>query len=274
MKNIILILFLLFNTVAMANTNVLLLNVTDNSVVRGSIDSSKVSIASISKLMTIHTVLKANQNLNETLKVKSRLRTHTRLSRGMKMTRLDLMKLSLVYSDNLAALTLSENYPGGKKAFMRQMNTDAKELGMTSTYFGDPTGLDNDNSSTISDVSILTSAVSQHQIIRDAAKTKKLTVTATKGKKKIKIKVTATSNFFGHTSMLAIKTGFTNAAGFCITMLIYSNEKVYNLIVLGANTSKERKRIVYKTLSSINVVVKEDKYIKPAKRQHRRRHYG
>ena len=274
MKNIILILFLLFNTVAMANTNVLLLNVTDNSVVRGSIDSSKVSIASISKLMTIHTVLKANQNLNETLKVKSRLRTHTRLSRGMKMTRLDLMKLSLVYSDNLAALTLSENYPGGKKAFMRQMNTDAKELGMTSTYFGDPTGLDNDNSSTISDVSILTSAVSQHQIIRDAAKTKKLTVTATKGKKKIKIKVTATSNFFGHTSMLAIKTGFTNAAGFCITMLIYSNEKVYNLIVLGANTSKERKRIVYKTLSSINVVVKEDKYIKPAKRQHRRRHYS
>ena len=274
MKNIILILFLLFNTVAMANTNVLLLNVTDNSVVRGSIDSSKVSIDSISKLMTIHTVLKANQNLNETLKVKSRLRTHTRLSRGMKMARLYLMKLSLVYSDNLAALTLSENYPGGKKAFMRQMNTDAKELGMTSTYFGDPTGLDNDNSSTISDVSILTSAVSQHQIIRDAAKTKKLTVTATKGKKKIKIKVNATSNFFGHTSMLAIKTGFTNAAGFCITMLIYSNEKVYNLIVLGANTSKERKRIVYKTLSSINVVVKEDKYIKPAKRQHRRRHYS
>ena len=64
MKNIILILSLLFTTVTMANTNVLLLNVTDNSVIYGSIDSSKVSIASISKLMTIHTVLKANQNPN------------------------------------------------------------------------------------------------------------------------------------------------------------------------------------------------------------------
>jgi D-alanyl-D-alanine endopeptidase (penicillin-binding protein 7) len=273
MKNIILILFLLFNTVAMANTSVLLLNVTDNSVVKGSIDSSKVSIASISKLMTIHTVLKANQNLNETLTVKSKLRTHTRLTRGMKLSRLDLMKLSLVYSDNLAAVTLSENYPGGREAFMRQMNENSKELGMTSTYFGDPTGLDNDNSSTISDVSILTSAVSKHQTVRDAAKTEKLTVIATKGKKTIKIKVNPTSNFFGHDGMLAIKTGFTNAAGFCVTMLIYTNEKVYNLVVLGANTSKERKRIVEKTLSSINVAAKEDKYIKPKKRQ-RYHHYG
>ena len=274
MKNIILILFLLFNTVAMANTNVLLLNVTDNSVVRGSIDSSKVSIASISKLMTIHTVLKANQNLNETLTVKSKLRTHTRLSRGMKISRLDLMKLSLVYSDNLAAITLSENYPGGKEAFMRQMNTDATELGMTSTYFGDPTGLDSDNSSTISDIILLTSAVSKYQIVRDAAKTEKLTVIAKKGKKSIKIRVKATSKFFGHNGMIAIKTGFTNAAGFCITMLLYSNEKVYNLIVLGANTSKERKKIIEASLNSINVDAKEDKYIKPAKRQHRRNHYG
>lgn len=274
MKNIILTIFLLFNTVAMANTSVLLLNVTDNSVVHGSIDSSKVSIASISKLMTVHTVLKANQNLNETLIVKSKLRTHTRLVRGMKLTRLDLMKLSLVYSDNLAAITLSENYPGGREAFMRQMNVNSKELGMTSTYFGDPTGLDNDNSSTISDVSILTSEVSKHQTVRDAAKTEKLTVTATKGKKTIKIKVKPTSNFFGHDGMLAIKTGFTNAAGFCVTMLIYSNEKVYNLVVLGAHTSKERKKIVERTLSSINVAAKEDKYIKPMKRSRHHRHYG
>lgn len=274
MKKIILILSLFFSTLAMANTNVLLLNVTDNSVVRGSIDSTQVSIASISKLMTIHTVLKANQNLNETLTVQSKLRNHTRLVRGMKMTRLDLMKLSLVYSDNLAAITLSENYPGGKEAFMRQMNVNAKELGMTSTYFGDPTGLDSDNSSTIGDISILTSAVSKYQIVRDAAKTENLTVVATRGKKTIKIKVNPTSKFFGHDNMIAIKTGFTNAAGFCITMLLYSNDKIYNLVVLGAHTSKERKKIIEASLNSINVDAKEDKYIKPVKRQHRRHHYG
>jgi len=272
MKYIILILSILFSTTVMANTNVLLLNVTDNSVVQGSIDSSKVSIASISKLMTIHTVLKANQNLNEILTVKSKLRNHTRLVRGMKLSRLDLIKLSLVYSDNLAAVTLSENYPGGREEFMRQMNINSVELKMTSTYFGDPTGLDSDNSSTISDISILTNEVSRYQIIREAAKTENLTVVATKGKKSIKIKVKPTSNFFGHNSMIAIKTGFTNAAGFCITMLLYSNEKVYNLVVLGAHTSKERKKIVEKTLGSINVIAKEDKYIKPVKRH--QRHYG
>lgn len=265
---------MLFSTTVMANTSVLLLNVTDNSIVRGSIDSTRVSIASISKLMTIHTVLKSNQNLNEILTVKSKLRNHTRLARGMKMTRLDLMKLSLVYSDNLAAITLSENYPGGREAFMRQMNIDAKELGMTSTYFGDPTGLDSDNSSTISDISVLTSAVSKYQLVREAAKTEKLTVTATKGKKTITIKVNPTSKFFGQDGMIAIKTGFTNAAGFCITMLVYSNEKVYNLVVLGAHTSKERKKIIEASLNSINVDAKEDKYIKPMKRNRHHRHYG
>jgi D-alanyl-D-alanine endopeptidase (penicillin-binding protein 7) len=274
MKNIILTIFLLFNTVAMANTNVLLLNVTDNSVVKGSIDSSKVSIASISKLMTVHTVLKANQNLNETLTVQSKLHNHTRLVRGMKLTRLDLMKLSLVYSDNLAAVTLSENYPGGREAFMRQMNENSKELGMTSTYFGDPTGLDSDNSSTISDISILTNTVSKYQLVRDAAKTENLTVVATKGKKSVKIKVNPTSKFFGHDNIIAIKTGFTNAAGFCITMLLRSNDKIYNLVVLGAHTSKERKKIIEASLNSINVDAKEDKYIKPMKRYRHHRHYG
>ena len=274
MKKIILILSLLFSTTVMANASVLLLNVTDNSIVRGSIDSTRVSIASISKLMTIHTVLKSNQNLNEILTVKSKLRNHTRLASGMKMSRLDLMKLSLVYSDNLAAITLSENYPGGRETFMRQMNIDAKELGMTSTYFGDPTGLDSDNSSTISDISVLTSAVSKYQLVREAAKTEKLTVTATKGKKTITIKVNPTSKFFGQDGMLAIKTGFTNSAGFCITMLLYSNEKVYNLVVLGAHTSKERKKIIEASLNSINVDAKEDKYIKPMKRNRHHRHYG
>jgi D-alanyl-D-alanine endopeptidase (penicillin-binding protein 7) len=224
--------------------------------------------------MTVHTVLKANQNLNETLTVQSKLSNHTRLVRGMKLTRLDLMKLSLVYSDNLAAVTLSENYPGGREAFMHQMNENSKELGMTSTYFGDPTGLDSDNSSTISDISILTNTVSKYQLVRDAAKTENLTVVATKGKKSVKIKVNPTSKFFGHDNIIAIKTGFTNAAGFCITMLLHANDKVYNLVVLGAHTSKERKKIIEASLNSINVDAKEDKYIKTVKRQHHRHHYG
>jgi D-alanyl-D-alanine endopeptidase (penicillin-binding protein 7) len=224
--------------------------------------------------MTVHTVLKANQNLQETLTVKSKLRNHTRLVRGMKLTRLDLMKLSLVYSDNLAAVTLSENFPGGQKAFMHQMNENAVELGMNNTYFGDPTGLDSDNSSTISDISTLTNHVSKYQIVRDAARTENLTVVASNGKKNVKIKVNPTSQFFGHDGMIAIKTGFTNAAGFCITMLLYSNEKLYNLVVLGARSSKERKKIIEASLNSINVYTKEDKYIKPVKRHNHRSHYG
>ena len=48
------------------------LEITNNQVITGSLDKSEVSIASISKLMTVYTVLKANQDLDEKLTVQNK----------------------------------------------------------------------------------------------------------------------------------------------------------------------------------------------------------
>jgi D-alanyl-D-alanine endopeptidase (penicillin-binding protein 7) len=236
------------------NVNVLLVNVTDNSVVDGGFGDTKLSIASISKLMTIYTVLKYNQNFDEVLTVKNKLRTHTRLRTGLRLTRGDLVKLSLVHSDNLAAITLSENYPGGKEGFVRDMNNNAKELNMQNTIFYEPTGLNANNSSTLSDIVLLTNAVSKFETFRQAARTENLTVYAMQGKKQVKIKANATSKFFGQEGIMTIKTGFTNAAGFCITMLVFSENKLYNIVILGARSSTERKNIIEKSLQTIHSI--------------------
>ena len=232
--------------------NVLLINITDNALINGRLESSKVSIASISKLMTIYTVLKNDQNFNEVLTVKTKLRNHTRLVPGMKLTRGDLVKLSLVHSDNLAAITLSENFLGGQSAFINEMNNNAKELGMMSTEFREPTGLDANNSSTLHDIVLLTNAVSKFETFRQAARTENIVVHATQGKKTITIKANATSKFFGQEGIMTIKTGFTNAAGFCITMLVFADNKVYNIVILGAKSSNERKNIIEKSLQTIH----------------------
>jgi len=236
-----------------AHTNVVLINVTDNSVVTGNYYSEKVSIASISKLMTIYTVLKTNQNFDEVLTVNSTLSNHTRLSKGMKLTRGDLVKLSLIHSDNLAAITLSEYYPGGQEMFVSAMNKYAKELGMNDTVFYEPTGLDANNSSTLRDIAILTNAASNFATFREAAKTENLVIHATKGNKKISIHANPTSKLFGKDGIITIKTGFTNAAGFCITLLLLNDDhKLYNLVILGARSSQERKNIIEKSLQMLN----------------------
>lgn len=234
-----------------SHANVLLVNMTDHHLLDGNYHSNKVSIASISKLMTIYTVLKAKQDPMEILTVTEKSINHTRLSKGMELTRYDLIRLSLIHSDNMAALTLSQNYPGGEEAFVKQMNIHTKELQMFDTVFFEPTGLNPYNSSTVHDISLLTSASSTYEMFRDAAQSDSVTVHARKGNKIITIKAGPTSNMFGKEGVVTIKTGFTNAAGWCVTMLVNSDNKMYNLVILGAKSKNERKYLIEKSLKTI-----------------------
>jgi len=233
------------------NASWILMNVTDNAVVVDNFGDHKASIASISKLMTVYTVLNANQNLDEILTVQTRLGNHTRLSPGMKLSREDLIKLALIHSDNLAAHTLAENYPGGYDKFIHTMNVNAKNILMENTIFHDPTGLDAGNRSTMKDIIFLTNAASQFPLVREAAQSDKVVVSANKNKRTYVISARPTSTFFGKEGIVTIKTGFTNAAGFCITMLISKENKLYNLVILGARSSQERKKIIERSLSTI-----------------------
>jgi D-alanyl-D-alanine endopeptidase (penicillin-binding protein 7) len=233
------------------NASWVLINVTDGNIVSDNPGDHKASIASISKLMTVYTVLNANQDLSEILTVQTRLGNHTRLSPGMKLSREDLIKLALVHSDNLAAQTLAENYPGGYEKFIHTMNVNARNMLMENTVFHDPTGLNAGNRSTMKDIIFLTNAASQFPIVREAAQSDKVVVSANKNKRTYVISARPTSNYFGKDGILTIKTGFTNAAGFCITMLISKENKLYNLVILGARSSQERKRIIERSLSTI-----------------------
>lgn len=233
------------------NPNVLLVNVTDNHILENTLPEHRGSIASISKLMTVYTVLNAKQDMNEIIPVTSTLSNHTRLSKGMQLARKDLVMLALIHSDNLAAKTLADNYTGGYDAFITQMNKNSKELLMDNTVFHDPTGLHAGNVSSTKDIIFLTNAVSQFSIVREAAQSEDYKAKATKGKKTFTITARPTINFFGKEGIVTVKTGFTNAAGFCITMLVTKKDKLYNLVILGARSSKERKLLIERSLRSI-----------------------
>lgn len=128
-------------------------------------------IASISKLMSAMVVLDANQSMSEPITITAaeidRLKgTGSRLTVGTTLTRGELLHLSLMSSENRATHALGRSYPGGMSAFVAAMNRKAQSLGMGSTRFYEPTGLDFRNVSTANDLSKMVQAASQYPVIR------------------------------------------------------------------------------------------------------------
>jgi len=78
-----------------------------------------------------------------------------------------------------------------------------------------------------------------------------LSIVAYKNKKPTVIHSRPTSTYFGDEKIVALKTGFTNAAGFCITMIVNNNNQLYNIVVLGSRTPNERSRIVKELLTKL-----------------------
>ena len=128
-------------------------------------------IASISKLMSAMVTLDARLNMVEVITITEdeidRLKgTGSRLSVGTQLTRAQLLHLSLMSSENRATHALGRTYPGGMGAFVAAMNAKAQSLGMASSRFYEPTGLDYRNVSTAADLSKLANAAAKYPQIR------------------------------------------------------------------------------------------------------------
>lgn len=130
-----------------------------------------VPIASITKLMTAMVVLDAHLPLDEPITITAEdqdhyKRTHSRMRKGMTLTRGDLLKLALMASENTAAAALARTYPGGTAVMLGMMNAKAHELGMVSTNFDDPTGLHSTNVSTAQDLVRMVMAAQNYEDIQ------------------------------------------------------------------------------------------------------------
>jgi len=197
-------------------------------------------IASITKLMTVMVVLNARQDLSDDLNLEWKLRGryHTRLPRYLKtLTRGELVQLAIVKSDNFAAYTLCQNYPGGVENCVLAMNREAARIGMRDTYFTDPTGLDRGNVSNARDLVKLVLAAHQYSEITAASSQAKVSITARRGHAE-----------FGNTNpmvrmgedVIVSKTGYINSSGGCIVMMLNTREGPRVVVVLGSRNTRTR----------------------------------
>ena len=210
--------------------------------------TNTISIASMTKLITVLTVFDANQDLNETIRVIGKEGSN-RIRVGMTLSRADLIELAMVASDNLAARTLIEHYPGGYARGIEAMNSLSYRLGATHTSVIEPTGLFAANTSTADDIVKITQAAGQHAIFARFANQKTAEVRAERVSKTRRVFqwiTGGTTNPFANEpvkfEMLAFKTGFTTAAGWCLTMLVSYNNRQYILVTAG-NPSKQARKV-------------------------------
>ncbi len=200
-------------------------------------------IASITKLMTAMVVLDAMQPLDEQVSIgvedlDTLKGTRSRLRIGMSFARSEMLKLALMASENRAASALARHYPGGLNAAITAMNAKARELGMASTQFYDPTGLNSDNVSTAQDLVKMVSAARNYSLIRQYTTSESHSLDGWGGRE---LRFSNTNPLVKNASwdIGVSKTGFINEAGRCLVMEATINRRPVIIVLLdswGRNT--------------------------------------
>ncbi|OGH60173.1 MAG: hypothetical protein A2725_04685 [Candidatus Magasanikbacteria bacterium RIFCSPHIGHO2_01_FULL_33_34] len=205
----------------------------------------KRSIASITKLMSALVLLEKNPDWNSEATVIGSDSMGTHMYAGDIYTLDELWYSALVGSSNKAILSLANALDWPVVAFVERMNQKARELGMTETTFVEPTGLDEGNKSSASDIVILLNNALENTKIVEALKTPEYNLYSKQREKSHHMWNTDwlllgwVNNDFAE--VLGGKTGYTNAAGYSFAVSIRNNDgRVVDVVVLGAEEHEDR----------------------------------
>ena len=216
----------------------LLLDVTANQMLAEKDIDMPVEPASLTKLMTAYLVFDALRakkiDLKQTLPVSERAwkmgGSRMFIDPKMKVPVEDLIKGMIVQSGNDATVALAEGVGGTVERFVQLMNEQAKALGMKSTTYMNPEGLTAPgHATTARDLSILAT-----RLMQDFP-----AYVGYYAIKKYRFDGTPATNdsnrnllLFRDPSVDGLKTGFTDAAGYC--MVATAKRDFPNLVQAGA----------------------------------------
>ncbi len=197
----------------------------------------KRGMASTTKIMTSLIALESDK-ISKTITVSKEdiavEGTSIYLKEGDKVTLDILVKGMLLESGNDAANVTATAVSGSKKEFAVLMNAKARELGMFSTNFVNPSGLTEDGHySTAYDMALLGSAAIRNEKFREICSAHSLSVSFGEAE--------GERTFYNHNKFLdkfdgalGIKTGFTKASGRCLVTAAKRNEVTYVAVTLNA----------------------------------------
>ena len=213
---------------------------------------SRLEPASLTKIMTAYIVfqeLKSGNLMLEDLVTVSKKAwkmtgSRTFIEVGKKIPVETLLRGMIVQSGNDATVALAEHIAGSEEVFANIMNQQATELGMVGSHFINTTGLPHtDHFTTASDLAKLASAM-----IRDFPEyyqwysQKEFTFNNIKQKNRNKL-------LWQDESVDGLKTGHTEAAGYCLVASAKRDDMRLISIILGARSENARANETKKLLN-------------------------
>ncbi|MEU2347866.1 hypothetical protein [Modestobacter sp. NPDC049651] len=211
-------------------------------VLRRSGPEQPVPIASVTKVMTAHVVLRAAPlrpgesgpvirltaaDVADTERRRAAGESVVRVEAGEELTELQALQALLLPSANNIAVVLARHTAGSVEAFVRRMNEAARELGMSGTTYRDPSGIDAGTVSTAADQVRLFDAAMADPVFAAVAgsRTAELPVAGT---------VRSTNTLLGQDGFVAGKTGSHDAAGGCLVFRVVREVDGRRVTVTGA----------------------------------------
>jgi len=222
---------------ALRSSAALVLDITHSSVLYARRPDTALPIASITKLMTALVVMDAAQPLDEMLAITREDRSlgkgsYSPLAPRTHLSRRDLMHLALMASENRAAHALGRNYPGGIEACVRAMNAKARELGMTSAHFVEPTGLSDENVASPEDLAKLVVAAARVPEIRRYSTDSEYVVRV--GRRMVRFRNTDSLVNKPDWNIVVQKTGYISQAGRCLVMQTVIGDRTLVIVLLNS----------------------------------------
>ena len=218
-------------------------------ILYGKEENEKRKMASTTKIMTAIVVLE-NTNLDDIVTISSKAAgtggSRLGLHKDDKISIQDLLYGLLLCSGNDAAVALAEHVSGDLSNFANMMNSKATSLGLSSTHFVTPHGLDDNNHYTTAyELALITNYALKNDVFANLVKTKTYTISINNHPKTLSNTNELLGNLDG---VYGVKTGFTNGANRCLVTAVKRDNMDIICIVLGADTKKDR------TKDSINLI--------------------
>jgi serine-type D-Ala-D-Ala carboxypeptidase (penicillin-binding protein 5/6) len=214
--------------------------------------ATKRPIGSIAKMMTAIIVLRAG-GLGRTVTIKQSYVDHVRnndassagLRAGDKVTVRQLLNAMLLPSGCDAAYALGDVYGPGQTRFVAKMNKEAAALKMTSTRFltadGLPTSTRREGSSTPYDLVLLARRAMADTTFRSIVA--RTSYTLPRNRVHHGYRWTSTNLLLGsYKGAAGIKTGHTNAAGYCLVFTAERGGHTLVGVLLNSTTTDPNRR--------------------------------
>ncbi len=204
--------------------------------------------ASVTKVMTLLLVMEALDSgkigwddmvvTSDTAAAKGGSQVY--LEPGEQMSMDEMLKSVVVSSANDCATALAEHVSGSETAFVELMNRRAQELGLTDTHFVNCTGLDDaeeaqEHLTTAHDIAVISRELLKHEAIK---KYTTIWMDTVRGGKFGLANTNKLVRFYDGTT--GLKTGYTSAAGHCLSASAERDGIELIAVVLHCKSSADR----------------------------------